>query len=390
MSPPAQHKLCMIPGPIECHEDVLTAMATPATSHIDPSFIQVFSETLKGLRQVVGTTSGQPFVVSGSGTLSWDLAVCNLVETGNRALVLSTGLFGDRMVDCLETYGAQVDVLRPADLGGVPDQAQVRAMLEKAGQSGTPYKLVTITHVDTSTGVLVDVQAVSKLVKEVSPTTLVLVDGVCSVAAEPLYMDDWKIDVVMTASQKALGCPPGLAIIVVSPTALNVWKTRKTKVASYYASWAKWFPVMQAYEACKPLYFATPAVQLVMALRVGVQQLLAKGMEHVYETHRTASDEFKKMLHDWGLRTLPTSSEVAAHSMTAVYYPPNVKATNLLSSLSHHGVLVAGGVHPSLAGSYFRVGHMGLSVLEPERGYLRKTETALQRALTESGYNTSA
>ncbi|KAJ1656081.1 hypothetical protein IWQ61_004277 [Dispira simplex] len=380
MSPPAQHKLCMIPGPIECHENVLAAMATPATSHIDPSFIRVFSETLKGLRQVVGTTSGQPFVVAGSGTLSWDLAVCNLVETGDRALVLSTGLFGDRMVDCLETYGAQVDVLRPAQLGGVPDQAQVRAKVEKACQSGTPYKVVTITHVDTSTGVLVDVQAVSQMVKEVSPTTLVLVDGVCSVAAEELYMDDWEIDVIMTASQKALGCPPGLAIIVVSPTAL-------TKVPSYYASWAKWHPVMQAYEACKPLYFATPAVQLVMALHVGVQQLLAKGMGQVYEAHRVASDEFKKTLHHWGLRTLPTSSEVAAHSMTAVYYPSNVQAADQLSSLSHHGVLVAGGVHPSLAGSYFRVGHMGISVLEPERGYLRKTETALERAFTENGYS---
>ncbi|KAJ1994194.1 hypothetical protein H4R33_000362 [Dimargaris cristalligena] len=386
MSLPPNHKLCMIPGPIEFHEDVLTAMSTPATSHIDPGFVNTFGETLEGLRQIVETKTGQPFVVSGSGTLSWDLVLCNVIETRDRGLVLSTGLFGDRMVECLEVYGAQVDTLRPDCLGNVPDEAAIRTALQDAVQAGRPYKILTITHVDTSTGVLVDVQAMARLVQQISPSTLVAVDGVCSVAAEELRMDAWGIDIIMTASQKALGCPPGLAIVVASQRTLAAWRNRRTKVSSYYAAWSKWLPVMQAYEARKALYFATPAVQLVMALHVGVKQLLARGMDQVFEAHKQTSDQFKNFVTSLGLAQLPVSNSVAAHSMSAMYYPEGVKATDLLPRLGQHGIVVAGGVHPDLAPRYFRVGHMGLSALEPERHYMDKTQNALRTSLVEAGF----
>ncbi|KAJ1970971.1 hypothetical protein H4R35_005550 [Dimargaris xerosporica] len=382
MSSSSSHKLCMIPGPIEFHEDVLGAMATPATSHIDPGFINTFGETLEGLRTVVGTKTGQPFVVAGSGTFSWDLALANVVKPGDKALVVSTGLFGDRMVDCLEVFGAEVQVLRPEQLGGVPSTEAIKQALEQG-----PFKLITVTQVDTSTGVLVDVQQVADIVHQVSPQTLVAVDGVCSVAAEELLMDDWGVDLVMTASQKALGCPPGLAVVIASTRALDAWKRRSTPVPSYYGAWSRWLPVMQAYESRKPLYFATPAVQLIMALHVGILQLLARGMPCVYEAHRQTSDQFKRTIRALGLKTLPLTESVAAHSMTAVYYPTGITAPDLLPRLSQRGILAAGGVHPAMAPKYFRVGHMGLTALEPERQYVTKTEDALKASLQEAGYH---
>ncbi|KAJ1930076.1 hypothetical protein IWQ60_000619 [Tieghemiomyces parasiticus] len=385
------HKLCMIPGPVEFHEDVLGAMSTPATSHVDPGFIQTFGEVLEGLRRVVATKDGQPFVVSGSGTLSWDLAVCNVIEAGDRVLVVNTGLFGDRMAECLEVFGAVVTTVRADRLGQAPNASAVGEVLAAAAREGRPYKMITITHVDTSTGVLADVQGIATVARNASPGTLVAVDGVCSIAAEELYMDDWGIDVIMTASQKALGTPPGLAIIVVSQRTLDAWRNRKSKVIGYFAAWSKWLPVMQAYEERRPLYFATPAVQLIMALRVGIQQLLDRGMDAVFQAHHQASAEFKAYITDsLGLTLLPVTDDVAAHSMTAIYYPEGVKATDLLPRLTEHGVVVAGGLHPDLATRYFRVGHMGLTVLEPQRRYLETTKDALGTSLAEAGYKPSA
>lgn len=101
---------------------------------------------------------------------------------------------------------------------------------------------MTITHVDTSTGVLSNVQSIAEVVREVSPDTLVVVDGVCSVGCEELRFDEWGLDIVLTASQKALGCPPGLAVVMVSRRAVEIFKARKTRVPNYYANWNKWLP----------------------------------------------------------------------------------------------------------------------------------------------------
>jgi alanine-glyoxylate transaminase/serine-glyoxylate transaminase/serine-pyruvate transaminase len=136
----------------------------------------------------------------------------------------------------LEVYGAKVTHLR-APIGDRPSLDELKQAL-----SSKKYKMVTVTHVDTSTGVLSDVKGVAETVKSISPETLVVVDGVCSVGSEEIRFDEWKLDAVITASQKALGVPPGLCIVAVSQQALQVFKTRKTPVAGYYSNWNKWLP----------------------------------------------------------------------------------------------------------------------------------------------------
>lgn len=215
----ASHKLCMIPGPIELHPAVAAAASQPAMSHIDPQFVNTFGETLEMLRDIHLTKTAQPFLLSGSGTLGWDSVAANLLQPQDPVLVLNTGLFGDRFGECLETYGATVTHLR-SPIGGRPSLEEVREALTQAKNNGTAYKLVTITHVDTSTGVLSDVKGLTQVIKSISPSTLVAVDGVCSVAAEEIRMDEWDVDVVLTASQKALGAPPGLSIVLVREAAM--------------------------------------------------------------------------------------------------------------------------------------------------------------------------
>ena len=201
-------------------------------------FVNVFGETLTQLRQLFQTTdpASQPFVISGSGTLGWDQVAANLAEAGDEALVLHTGYFADSFADCFDTYGVKATQLK-APIGDRPSLEEVEAALK-----AKKYKILTITHVDTSTGVLSDVKALSALVHRVSPETLVVVDGVCSVGCEEIRFDDWGIDVVLTASQKAIACPAGLSILMVSGRAIQTFKNRKTRPTSYFGSWANWLP----------------------------------------------------------------------------------------------------------------------------------------------------
>ena len=197
-----------------------------------------FSEVLQNLRKLFQTTdpASQPFVISGSGTLGWDQVAANLAEPGDEVLVLHTGYFADSFADCFETYGAKVTQLK-APIGDRPQLDEIeKALKEKK------YKIITFTHVDTSTGVLSELKPLSDLVQKISPETLLVVDGVCSVGSEEIRFDDWKLDVVLTASQKAIGCPAGLSILMASGKAIEVFKNRQTRPTSYFGSWKNWLP----------------------------------------------------------------------------------------------------------------------------------------------------
>ncbi|KAJ3037476.1 hypothetical protein HDV00_001651 [Rhizophlyctis rosea] len=352
-------------------------MSTPATSHVSPDFIDKFGNALQLLRKVFFAPNGQPFVVAGSGTLTWDMTASNLVEPGEKVLVINTGVFGDWFGECLEVYGATVTHLR-APFGDRPSLDQIREALQK-----DTYKLVTITHVDTSSSVLSDAKRIAALIKEVSPNTLIALDGVCSVGAEEIRQEEWGIDVVMTASQKAIGVPPGLAIMVVSTRALQVSQTRKSKPTTYFASWKKWLPIMQSYEARKPSYFATPAVQLVMALEVSLGQLVKEGMDDRFRRHKEQAKVVKDRLEGLGCKLVAVGRDVAANTLTAAYYPDGVDGPTLLKKIGEKGIVVAGGLHPAHGTKYFRVGHMNVSAVDPSLGHITKTLDAIEASLKE-------
>ncbi|KAG2202864.1 hypothetical protein INT46_007544 [Mucor plumbeus] len=372
-------KICMIPGPIEFHEDVLAAMGTPATSHVDPNFVPIFGETIEMVRKVVISETAQPFIVSGSGTLGWDMMV-NLIEQGDEVLLLNTGYFGSHFAQCLETYGAKVTQLG-AEVGSRPSQEAIKEACSK-----TQFKFVTVTHVDTSTGVLSDIKAVAETVKSVSPNTLIVVDGVCSVGSEEIRFDAWNLDIVITGSQKGLGVPPGLSIVIASQKALQVVQDRKTPVPSYYSNWNKWLPVMQAYEARKPSYFATPAVQLIYALHASLTKVLSQPLEVRFEKHRQVASQFRQTIKNWGLKQVAQCEACSANGMTAIWLPEGVQVAALVGGLAGKGVQIAGGILKECATQYFRIGHMGISVMEDERQHIKKVESALSNSLNELGY----
>jgi alanine-glyoxylate transaminase/serine-glyoxylate transaminase/serine-pyruvate transaminase len=367
-------KLLMIPGPIEFTPEVMRAMGMPTASHVAPNFVQAFGQALERLRQVFLCPNGQPFVVAGSGTLAMDIAVVNIVEAGDRALVVNSGYFGDRYGALLQRYGVDVTQVRASAVGGVPSLEVVETALQEGG-----YKLMTITHVDTSTAVRMDIRALAALGRRYE--VLVVVDGVCATAAEEMYQEDWGIDVALTASQKAIGVPPGLALVVAGPRAMQAWRHRRTPVSNYYADWANWLPIMEAYEARRPSYFGTPPVNLIWALNVSLGQILEEGMEARFARHRRMSAAIKAALAALDLRQVPTRPEHAADTLTAPYYPEGV-GPSVLGYINEEGVILAGGLHAEIKAQYFRIGHMGAVSASD----VLATVGALERGLVRAGY----
>ena len=366
--------LLMIPGPVEFEPAVLAAMGEPTTSHVAPAFIEAFGQALQNMRQVFDSPVGQPLVLAGSGTLAMDCAGANLVEPGDKALVVDTGYFSERFATLLERYGAQVTRIS-SSAGSRPELGLIKSALESDA-----FKLVTITHVDTSTAVLAEVQQIAALAK---PTgSLVVVDGVCSVAGEELHMDAWGVDLALTASQKAVGVPPGLALLMIGPRALEAFHNRTRPVLNYYADWSNWLPIMQAYEARQASYFGTPAVNLIFALNISLGQILAEGMPKRYIRHIAISQACKAGLEALGLGQVPTRPEYAAHTLTAPRYPGGVNAAEFLNRVSQAGVTLAGGLLPAIRGEYFRIGHMGAVTLAD----VLATISAIESALAGCGY----
>ncbi|MFT4524702.1 MAG: alanine-glyoxylate transaminase/serine-glyoxylate transaminase/serine-pyruvate transaminase [Bacteroidia bacterium] len=365
----SERKLLMIPGPIEFDSEVLARMSEPTLSHVAPAFIESFGSSLDMMKEVWQAPNGQPFVVAGSGTLAMDMAACNLIEAGDRVLVLSTGYFGERYVELLKRYGADVTVLE-AEIGDTVPLERIESEL-----SNHQYKLMTMTHVDTSTGVLVNPEPVAELAKKHG--VLTILDGVCSVAGEEIRQEEWGIDVVITASQKAIGVPPGLALMVASENAMQAWKNRKTPVANYYSDWGNWLPIMTAYEERRPSYFATPPVNLIMALEKSLAMILSEGLDARFERHRKLASKFRSALKELGVRFIPKSETECANALSAPYFPEGLDGGAFLKKVGENGVIIAGGLLPALKTKYFRVGHMGIVSEE----HIDRTVNAIKAAL---------
>ncbi|KAG7886628.1 hypothetical protein KL938_000281 [Ogataea parapolymorpha] len=372
-------KLTFIPGPVEFSDAVLNAMSTPSQSHSSPEFTQVFQEALKNTRKVFKSTDPetQPFVLSGSGTLGWELVGANLVSRSEAVLVVSTGFFSEHFAEALQVYTDNVDIVGAEVFGDAVKLPAIEAKLKAKS-----YGVITVTQTDTSSGVLSNVKEIAALVKKVSPNTLIVVDAVCATACEELEFDAWGIDFVLTGSQKALGCPSGLSISYASKRALD--KALAHKPVSYYASIPRWLPVMRAFENGSPAYFATPAVQLVHAYNVALKEVLSPSLEERIKAHAEASNKFKNNLESLGLKLVTVSRDVAAHGLTTAYYPDGVDGPTFLSKVRDNGFTLATGIYKDYKDKYFRVGHMGVSAVGERKQELDQCFEAIAKALRES------
>ena len=343
----------MIPGPTIFEPSVLRELSITTLSHTSKEFIQIFDETLKNLRKIVFVDENyKTIILAGSGTLAMETSTTNFIKSGEKVLVVSNGYFGDRMIELLSKYPVKVDVLKAEELGS---RVETEKILEKLDEGG--YSLITVTHVDTSTGVKQELKSLGEYVRKHHDETLLVVDGVCSVAGEELYMKDWGIDILFTGSQKALGVPPGLAILWLSPKAMDKLRETKSSHAPYYMDLNRWVKVMEAHEELKPSYFATPAVNLIMALNKSSKLILEEGMDNRFRRHKILSKAFRTGIRSIGLDIMAKNENYAASTVTAIHLPQNIEVQQFLAEMQKRNVIVAGGLYPNI--NYFRVGHMG-------------------------------
>jgi alanine-glyoxylate transaminase/serine-glyoxylate transaminase/serine-pyruvate transaminase len=260
-------------------------------------------------------------------------------------------------------------------VGEAPSPEEIREALTRSG----PFKALFATHVDTSTGVRVDPEPLCRLAREAG--ALSVFDGVCATAAERFEMAAWGADLYFTGSQKAIGLPPGLALMVAGERALAAREARKASPPPLFLDWASWLPVHRAYEERKPSYFATPATTLVMALDAGLGEIVEVGVGARVEAHARAASALRAAWNALGLRSV-SGPAVTANTLSALFFPEGIDAS-LLPRITARGVLVAGGLHPAVKANSFRVGHMGYTVTQPDS--LRRTVEAIAGALQDSG-----
>ena len=364
-------EMLLIPGPTPVVDEIYEALASETYAHTDPRVVKVTLESLAMTREMFNT-DGEVFVVAGSGTLAMEMAIINTVAPGEKILVLSQGYFGDRFIKLAQSFDIKVEVIA-SEWGKRVDPAVVEAKLKEGG-----YKAVTVTHVDTSTGVEADLDTLVPLIKQHG--ALLILDGVCATAAISEDMSkayacpECKIDVVLTGSQKAIGVPPGLAMVAFGPKALAA-REKLGKVPAYYADINNWLPIMKD----PGKYFATPAVNMLYAYHKAMQMIMAEGLDARYVRHRKWSFAVRSALKTYGLTPL-AAEEIAAPTLTCFVYPAGVEDAAFRKSLGGKGMVVAGAL-AALAGKAFRLGHMG-NVTQKQ---LRRAVTLIGEALKEQG-----
>ena len=358
-------ELLLIPGPTPVRSDVLYALSQQTISHTDERFVKIFSKALRELGLFFGTTEGRTFIITGSGTLGMEMSLTNILNEGESLLVVSHGYFGDRFTEIGTTLGLDVDVLK-SETGKTVPVGSLKDMLSRK-----KYAAVTFTHVDTSTGVIANMEELSYAVKEVSPDTLIVLDGVCATGGVPEEMEKWGIDVVFTGSQKAIAVPPGLTMLAFSECAIN--KRRKLKnIRTYYGDILRWIPIMNNPHK----YFATPAVNMVFALEKSLSGIIESGLNNYYEKHKRLARKVRSAMKAFGFANLPNEKD-AAPTLSVFAYPEEVNDSKFRASLKEKGITVAGALG-ELKGKYFRMGHMGSITEEDIDLALRRIEEVLK------------
>jgi serine---pyruvate transaminase len=270
--------------------------------------------------------------------------VANLVERGDRILVVSAGYFGERWAAMAAAFGAEVVHLRYA-WGETPDPDDLRARLAESGGA----KAVFLTHSETSTGVVADVQALAGVANDAG--ALVVVDGVSSLGAVPLETDAWGIDVLVSGSQKALMTPPGLSFASASPAALET--AARCKTPRFVFDWER----TRAGQAKLDSPF-TLSVPLVLGLDVALGLILEEGLAAAFDRHRRLGRACRAGVKAMGLELFSPDEDRSA-VVTAVRAPDGLDVADFLLRLRDvHGIQLVGG-QGELKGKIFRIGHIG-------------------------------
>ncbi len=337
-----------IPGPTNCPDEVLRAIAAPTIDHRGPDFQELGRHILSAIGPVFGTT--QPVIIyPASGTGAWEAALVNTLSPGDRVLCFETGHFSALWKKMAEELGLVVDLV-PGDWRHGIDPAVVEERL--TADTEHEIQAVCCVHNETSTGVTSRIAEVRTAMDAASHPALLLVDTISSLGAIDYRHDEWGVDVTISGSQKGLMLPPGLSFNAVSAKALQARETAKLP-----KSFWDWLPILAANQ--NGFWPYTPSTNLLYGLKVALRMLDDEGLENVFARHQRHARATRAAVEAWGLEVLCLDPREYSGSLTAVLVPDGFNADDLRATILDRFDMSLGAGLSKLSGKVFRIGHLG-------------------------------
>jgi alanine-glyoxylate transaminase/serine-glyoxylate transaminase/serine-pyruvate transaminase len=338
--------LLMGPGPSCVPPQVYKALSQKTLGHLDPYFLMIMDELMEMLRRIMNTKNKLTIPISGTGSAGMEACFVNLVEPGDKVLIITNGVFGMRMQDVAGRLGAKVDALEFT--WGTP--AVPEAIEKKLRQDS--YKIVAVVHAETSTGVKNPVAEIGALLK--GSDAIYLVDTVTSLGGIEVMMDAWNIDALYSGTQKCLSCPPGLAPLSFSEKAMAKLNGRKTKVPNWYLD----ISLIANYWGKNRVYHHTAPVNMIYGLYEALYVIFEEKLENVFKRHMESYRALVDGLKNMGLKML-VEEPYRLPMLNAVSVPDGVDEKAVRQRLrSEFKIEIGAGLGP-LAGKIWRVGLMG-------------------------------
>ncbi len=340
-----EREFLMIPGPTPVPDRVLAALARHPLGHRSPDFSDILMEAIEGLKWI-GDTNNEPLILASSGTGGMDGAIANTVNRGDKVVSLVCGVFGERFAKIAEAYGADVTRLK-ADFGQPVQPDALRELLAK--DTKKEIKAVTITHNETSTGVINDLETIAKIISDHG--ALSLVDAVTSFGATDVPIDKWKLDIVVTGSQKALMLPPGLGFAFVSDKA---WQAvDRCTNPRFYLDFKKYLKSQK--ERTTPF---TPNVSFILALTESIKMMKEEGKDNIFKRHEKLRETLRKGVRELGLKPF-VEEAYASPTITSIWPPDSIDVPSIRKQLKERYRITVADGQEELKGKIFRMGHMG-------------------------------
>lgn len=339
-------RLLLGPGPSNAHPNVVAAMNYQPIGHLDPSYLELMDEVQSLLRYAWQTSNPMTLPVSGTGSAAMEATLANTVEPGDVVLVGVNGYFGHRMMDMAGRYRADVRSIHKP-WGDVFSLEELRAALEEHRPA-----ILGLVHAETSTGACQPLEGVGDLCREFN--CLLLVDTVTSLGGMPLFLDEWKVDLAYSCSQKGLSCPPGSSPFTMSDRALEKMDQRQTKVANWYLDMS----LIRNYWGQGRTYHHTAPVNMTYAIRAALRILAEEGLSNAWNRHRACAEQLWTGLEQMGLSChVPYENRLT--TLTTVCVPDGVDAKAITKAmLADHNIEIGNGLG-ELGGKVWRIGLMG-------------------------------
>jgi aspartate aminotransferase-like enzyme len=334
--------MLMIPGPTPVPERVLQAMAKHPIGHRSADFSAIFGEVTENLKWL-HQTKNDLLILAASGTGAMEAGIINFLSPNDKVLVCTNGKFGERWGEVCEAYGLNTQYVK-ADWGQPLDPAAVKAALDAAPD----IKAVIVTHSETSTGVINDLQTISGHVK--AHGALMMADTVTSLGACSVPVDEWGLDIVASGSQKGYMIPPGLSFVSVSEKAWEAYRT--AKLPKFYLDLGPYRK-----NAAKNTTPFTPAINLIFALQASLQMMRNEGLDNIFSRHDRLKRATRAAIKAMG-QPLYAADNCASPAITAVM-PEGIDAEQVRSLMKKKYDIILAGGQDSLKGKIFRIGHLG-------------------------------